>query len=51
VQLLGTLDGMEPVVKQISGYHGSPRFPGIAGSRGPGAGKDVSDALDCIRRH
>lgn len=30
VQLLGTLDGMEPVVKQISGHHGWPRLPGVA---------------------
>ena len=30
MQSLGTLDGMEPVVKQISGHHGSPRFPGDA---------------------
>ena len=30
MQFLGTLDGMEPVVKQISGHRGSPRFPGVA---------------------
>ena len=28
MQLLGTLDGMEPVVKQISGHRGSLRFLG-----------------------
>src|SRR5580692_1793647 len=30
VQLLGTLNGMEPVVKQIRRHHGSPGFPGVA---------------------
>ena len=30
MQLLGTLDGMEPVVKQISGHRGSLRFSGVA---------------------
>jgi len=34
VRLLGTLGGMEPVVKQISGHHGSPRFPGVAWKSG-----------------
>jgi hypothetical protein len=48
VQLLGTLDGMEPVVK---GTTDRPDFLGSQGSQAPGAGKDVSDALDRIRQH
>ena len=46
------LDGMEPVVKQISGHHGWPRFPGGRMEvEDLGVGKDVSDAVDRIRQH
>ena len=30
MQLLGTLDGMEPVARQIGEHRGSPGFPWVA---------------------
>lgn len=52
MQLLGTLDGMEPVVRQIGEHRGSPGFPlGCMEVQDLGAGKDASAALDRIRQH